>query len=46
MFKKVVQDLMANKEVDFTSRYESSVDKNVITGDFQFICDGKILKSG
>ncbi len=42
MFKKVVQDLMANKEVDFTSRYESS-DRNNITGDFQFVVMEKFL---
>jgi len=42
MFKKVVQDLMANKEVDFASRYESS-DRNNITGDFQFVVMEKFL---
>jgi KUP system potassium uptake protein len=42
MFRKVVQDLMANKEVDFTSRYESS-ERNNITGDFQFVVMEKFL---
>lgn len=41
-FKKVVQDLMASKEVDFTSRYES-LEKNKITGDFQFVVLEKFL---
>jgi KUP system potassium uptake protein len=42
MFKKVVQDLVANKEVDITSRYES-LEKNNITGDFQFVVMEKYL---
>jgi len=42
MFKKVVQDLMANKEVDITSRYES-LEKNNVTGDFQFVVLEKFL---
>lgn len=42
MFKKVVQDLMANKEVDFTSKYET-MDKNCVTGDFQFVVLEKFL---
>jgi KUP system potassium uptake protein len=42
MFKKVVQDLVANKEVDITSRYES-LEKNNITGDFQFVVLEKFL---
>ena len=42
MFKKVVQDLMANKEVDCTSRYES-LEKNNVTGDFQFVVLEKFL---
>ena len=42
MFKKVVQDLMTNKEVDFSSRYESA-EKNNITGDFQFVVMEKFL---
>lgn len=42
MFKKVVQDLMANKEVDFSTKYDV-VDKNNITGDFQFIVMEKYL---
>jgi KUP system potassium uptake protein len=36
LFKKVVQELMANKEVDVTSRYESLSKQNV-TGDFRFV---------
>lgn len=42
MFKKVVQDLVANKEVNITSRYES-LEKNNITGDFQFVVLEKFL---
>ncbi|MFY8127842.1 MAG: KUP/HAK/KT family potassium transporter [Chitinophagaceae bacterium] len=42
MFKKVVQDLVAKKEVDITSRYES-LEKNNITGDFQFVVMEKYL---
>jgi len=42
MFKKVVQDLMANKEVDFTSKYETA-EKNTLTGDFQFVVLEKFL---
>ncbi|MDE3235948.1 MAG: KUP/HAK/KT family potassium transporter [Bacteroidota bacterium] len=42
MFRKVVQDLVANKEVDITSRYES-LERNNITGDFQFIVMEKFL---
>jgi KUP system potassium uptake protein len=42
MFKKVVQDLVAKKEVNITSRYES-LEKNNITGDFQFVVLEKFL---
>ncbi len=42
MFKKVVQDLMANKEVDFTSKYETG-ERNGVTGDFQFVVLEKFL---
>ena len=35
-FRKVVEDLVANKEVDFTSRYTSLNKRNVI-GDFRFV---------
>jgi KUP system potassium uptake protein len=42
MFKKVVQDLMANNEVDCISRYES-LEKNNVTGDFQFVVLEKFL---
>lgn len=42
MFKKVVQDLLANKEVDCNSRYES-LEKNNVTGDFQFVVLEKFL---
>lgn len=42
MFRKVVMDLVANKEVDITSRYES-LEKNNIVGDFQFIVMEKYL---
>lgn len=42
MFKKVVQDMVANKEVNITSRYES-LQKNNVVGDFQFIVMEKFL---
>jgi KUP system potassium uptake protein len=42
MFKKVVEDLVANREVNITSRYESQ-QKNNIVGDFQFIVMEKFL---
>ncbi len=35
-FRKVVEDLVENKEVDFTSRYTSLNKRNVI-GDFRFV---------
>ncbi|MGN6267842.1 MAG: KUP/HAK/KT family potassium transporter [Ginsengibacter sp.] len=42
MFKKVVMDMVANKEVNITSRYES-LQKNNVVGDFQFIVLEKFL---
>jgi KUP system potassium uptake protein len=42
MFKKVVEDLVANKEVNITSRYESQ-QRNNIVGDFQFVVLEKFL---
>ncbi|MBS1496982.1 MAG: KUP/HAK/KT family potassium transporter [Bacteroidetes bacterium] len=42
MFKKVVEDLVANREVNITSRYESQ-QRNNIVGDFQFIVLEKFL---
>ena len=42
MFKKVVEDLVANREVNVTSRYESQ-QKNNIVGDFQFIVMEKFM---
>ncbi|MEO6894857.1 MAG: KUP/HAK/KT family potassium transporter [Ginsengibacter sp.] len=42
MFKKVVLDMVANKEVNITSRYES-LQKNNVVGDFQFIVLEKFL---
>ena len=42
MFRKVVQDMVANKEVNITSRYES-LQKNNVVGDFQFIVMEKFL---
>jgi KUP system potassium uptake protein len=35
-FRKVVEDMVLNKEVDITSRYES-LNKQNITGDFRFV---------
>jgi KUP system potassium uptake protein len=42
MFRKVVQDLVQNKEVNITSRY-TSLERNNIVGDFQFIVMEKYL---
>ncbi len=42
MFRKVVEDLVMNKEVDITSRYES-LSKNNIIGDFKFVVIEKFL---
>jgi KUP system potassium uptake protein len=42
LFKKVVEDLVKNKEVNVLSRYES-LEKNNVTGDFRFIVLEKYL---
>jgi KUP system potassium uptake protein len=42
MFRKVVEDLVKNGEVDITSRYES-LNKNNIIGDFKFVVLEKFL---
>ncbi len=42
MFRQVVADLVLNKEVNITSRYES-LEKNNVAGDFQFIVMEKYL---
>lgn len=42
LFRKVVQDMVLNQEVDITSRYESLNKKNVI-GDFRFVVIEKFL---
>ncbi|MFT3910139.1 MAG: KUP/HAK/KT family potassium transporter [Ferruginibacter sp.] len=42
MFKKVVEDLVTNREVNIVSRYESQ-QKNNIKGDFQFIVMEKFM---
>ena len=42
MFKKVVEDLVASREVNVTSRYESQQRNNMV-GDFQFIVMEKFL---
>jgi KUP system potassium uptake protein len=42
MFRKVVEDLVKNKEVDITSRYES-LNKNNVIGDFKFVVLEKFL---
>ncbi|MEO6668431.1 MAG: KUP/HAK/KT family potassium transporter [Ferruginibacter sp.] len=42
MFKKVVEDLVVNREVNIVSRYESQ-QKNNIRGDFQFIVMEKFM---
>ncbi len=43
-FRKVVEDLVNNKEVDFTSRYTSLNKRNVI-GDFRFVVLEKHLSN-
>ncbi|HSU28993.1 MAG TPA: KUP/HAK/KT family potassium transporter [Chitinophagaceae bacterium] len=42
MFRKVVEDLVLNKEVNITSRYESLASTNTV-GDFQFMVMEKYL---
>jgi len=42
MFRKVVEDLVKNGEVDITSRYES-LNKNNVIGDFKFVVLEKFL---
>jgi KUP system potassium uptake protein len=42
MFRKVVEDMVRNKEVDITSRYKS-LNKNNVIGDFRFIVIEKFL---
>lgn len=44
LFRKVVEDLVANREVQATSRYES-LDRNNITGDFSFVVMEKYLSA-
>ena len=42
MFRKVVEDMVKNQEVDITSRYKS-LNKNNVIGDFRFIVIEKFL---
>ncbi|MBL7767054.1 MAG: KUP/HAK/KT family potassium transporter [Chitinophagaceae bacterium] len=42
MFRKVVDDMVANKEVNITSRY-TSLQKNKVAGDWQFVVMEKFL---
>lgn len=42
MFRKVVQDLVANQEVNVTSRYES-LERSKVIGDFEFVVLEKYL---
>jgi len=42
LFRKVVEDLVKNKEVDITSRY-ASLSKNNVIGDFKFVVVEKFL---
>lgn len=44
MFRKVVEDLVNNNEVNITSRYES-LEKNNVVGDFQFVVMEKYLSN-
>jgi KUP system potassium uptake protein len=42
MFRKVVEDMVRNKEVNITSRYES-LSKNNVVGDFRFVVIERFL---
>lgn len=42
LFRKVVQDMVKNKEVDIVSRYES-LNRNNVIGDFRFVVLEKFL---
>lgn len=42
MFRKVVEEMVSNKEVNITSRYES-LQRNNVVGDFQFVVLEKFL---
>ena len=42
MFRRVVEGMVANKEVNITSRYES-LQRNNVVGDFQFVVMEKFL---
>jgi KUP system potassium uptake protein len=44
MFRFVVQDMVKNKEVDITSRYES-LNRNNVIGDFKFVVIEKFFSS-
>jgi KUP system potassium uptake protein len=44
MFRQVVMDLVANKEVNITSRYES-LERNNVAGDFEFVVMEKYLSN-
>ena len=44
LFRKVIEELVANKEVNITSRYES-LERNNVVGDFQFLVMEKYLSA-
>ena len=44
MFRKVVEELVNNREVNITSRYES-LERNNVVGDFQFVVMEKYLSN-
>ena len=44
MFRKVVEELVNNREVNITSRYES-LEKNNVVGDFQFVVMENIFQT-
>lgn len=44
MFRQVVEDMVSNKEIDITSRYQS-LQKNKVVGDFKFIVIQKYLSN-
>lgn len=44
MFRQVVEDMVENKEIDITSRYQS-LSKNKMVGDFRFVVIQKYLSN-
>jgi KUP system potassium uptake protein len=44
MFRQVVEDMVKNKEIDITSRYQS-LSQNKVVGDFRFVVIQKFLSN-